>query len=51
MFRDITQVTRTDLKAYCFEIGTKGKTFYLACKSDHELYSWMDEIYNVNSFS
>ncbi|KAI8330777.1 kinase-like domain-containing protein [Chlamydoabsidia padenii] len=44
--RDITAVSRTDLKAYCFELGTKDKTFYVACKSDQDLYSWMDEIYN-----
>ncbi|SAM07783.1 hypothetical protein [Absidia glauca] len=46
LLRDITHVTRTDLKPYCFEIGTKDKTFYVACKSDQDLYSWMDEIYN-----
>ncbi|CAO3588164.1 unnamed protein product [Absidia cylindrospora] len=46
LLRDITQVTRTDLKPYCFEIGTKEKTFYVSCKSDQDLYSWMDEIYN-----
>ncbi|KAL1926385.1 hypothetical protein VTP01DRAFT_5906 [Rhizomucor pusillus] len=44
--RDISSVTRTDLKPYCFEIATKDKTYYVACKSDNELYSWMDEIYN-----
>lgn len=42
-------MTRTDLKPYCFEIGTKDKTYYVACKSDQDLYSWMDEIYNVSS--
>ncbi|KAI8343625.1 kinase-like domain-containing protein [Chlamydoabsidia padenii] len=46
LLRDITHVTRTDLKPYCFEIGSKEKTFYVACKSDQDLYSWMDEIYN-----
>ncbi|ORY95898.1 kinase-like domain-containing protein [Syncephalastrum racemosum] len=44
--KEITAVTRTDLKPYCFEIATKDKTYYIACKSDEELYSWMDEIYN-----
>ncbi|KAI7849740.1 kinase-like domain-containing protein [Circinella umbellata] len=44
--KDINAVTRAELKSYCFELGTKGKTYYLACKSDEELYSWMDEIYN-----
>ncbi|KAI8393513.1 kinase-like domain-containing protein [Radiomyces spectabilis] len=47
--KEITSVTRTDLKPYCFEIATKDKTYYIACKSDEELYSWMDEIYNRSS--
>ncbi|KAG1071651.1 hypothetical protein G6F42_025999 [Rhizopus arrhizus] len=44
--KEITSVTRTDLKPYCFEVATKDKTYYIACKSDEDLYSWMDEIYN-----
>ncbi|KAI8982356.1 kinase-like domain-containing protein [Mycotypha africana] len=44
--KEITSVTRTDLKPYCFEVATGDKTYYLACKNDEELYSWMDEIYN-----
>ncbi|OAD73889.1 hypothetical protein PHYBLDRAFT_112298 [Phycomyces blakesleeanus NRRL 1555(-)] len=47
--KDVNSVTRTDLKPYCFEIGTKEKTYYIACKSDEDLYSWMDEIYNRSS--
>ncbi|CAG8549277.1 6311_t:CDS:10 [Acaulospora morrowiae] len=43
--KEITNVSRTDLKPYCFEIQTKDKTYYLSCKNDEELYSWMDEIY------
>ncbi|CAO3617913.1 unnamed protein product [Cunninghamella blakesleeana] len=46
LLRDITQVNRTDLKPYCFEIATKDKSYYVSCKSDKDLYSWMDEIYN-----
>ncbi|KAI8100148.1 kinase-like domain-containing protein [Halteromyces radiatus] len=50
VFLDTIQaVTRTDLKPYCFELVTKDKTYYIACKSDEELYSWMDEIYNKSS--
>jgi hypothetical protein len=45
--KDIGSVTRIDLKPYCFEISAKDKTYYVSCKSDEELYSWMDEIYNV----
>ncbi|KAI8638855.1 kinase-like domain-containing protein [Parasitella parasitica] len=44
--KEITSVTRTDLKPYCCEITTKDKTYYIACKSDEDLYSWMDKIYN-----
>lgn len=43
--REVNGVNRTDQKPYCFEIITQGKTYYLACKNDEELYSWMDEIY------
>ncbi|CAO3639009.1 unnamed protein product [Cunninghamella blakesleeana] len=50
VFLDTIQaVTRTDLKPYCFELVTKDKTYYIACKSNEELYSWMDEIYNRSS--
>jgi len=48
--KEITNLQRTDLKQYCFEIQTKDKTYYLSCKSDEELYSWMDEIYNVSKY-
>ncbi|KAG1177929.1 hypothetical protein G6F70_001056 [Rhizopus microsporus] len=44
--KEITAVTRLELKPYCFELGTKSKSYYIACKNDEELYSWMDEIYN-----
>ncbi|ORX60367.1 Pkinase-domain-containing protein [Hesseltinella vesiculosa] len=45
----IQSVTRTDLKPYCFELVTSDKTYYIACKSDEELYSWMDEVYKRSS--
>lgn len=48
--KEITSVTRTDLKPYCFEVATKDKTYYIACKSDEDLYGWMDEIYNVTFY-
>ncbi|KAG1460458.1 hypothetical protein G6F46_005630 [Rhizopus delemar] len=47
--KEIGSVTRVDLKPYCFEITAKDKTYYIACKCDEELYSWMDEIYNRSS--
>ncbi|KAJ3188456.1 Protein kinase [Gaertneriomyces sp. JEL0708] len=43
--KEVEAVNRTELKPYSFEIVTKEKTFYISCKSDEELYSWMDEIY------
>lgn len=39
-------MTRTDLKAYCFELVTKDRSYFLSCKNDEELYSWMHEIYS-----
>ncbi|KAF8988791.1 Protein kinase [Podila verticillata] len=44
--KDINAVTRTDLKAYCFELVTKDRSYFLSCKNDEELYSWMHEIYS-----
>ncbi|KAI8364810.1 kinase-like domain-containing protein [Choanephora cucurbitarum] len=44
--KDITAVARSEAKPYCFELGTKIKSYYIACRNDEELYSWMDEIYN-----
>ncbi|RIA98708.1 kinase-like domain-containing protein [Glomus cerebriforme] len=49
--KEIANVSRTDLKPYCFEIQTKEKTYYLSCKNDEELYSWMDEIYTRSPLS
>ena len=45
--REVKEVKRIELKPYCFEIVTKEKSFYISCKNDDELYSWMDEIYQV----
>ncbi|KAG2237550.1 kinase-like domain-containing protein [Thamnidium elegans] len=47
--KEIGSVTRIDLKPYCFEITAKDKTYFVSCKNDEELYSWMDEIYNRSS--
>jgi protein-serine/threonine kinase len=43
--REITEVNRVDLKPYCFEVVTRERSYFIACKSDDDLYSWMDEIY------
>ncbi|KAI8971524.1 kinase-like domain-containing protein [Mycotypha africana] len=44
--RDINSVSRSELKSHCFELSTKAKSYYFACRNDEELYSWMDEVYN-----
>ncbi|KAI8621089.1 kinase-like domain-containing protein [Chytriomyces sp. MP71] len=43
--KEVESVQRTDHKPYCFEVVTKDKSYYISCRSDEELYSWMDEIY------
>lgn len=44
----ITNVTRVDLKPYCFEILRSGgkNSIYVACKNDVELNDWTDRIYS-----
>ncbi|KAJ3126296.1 Protein kinase [Physocladia obscura] len=42
---EVEQVQRTDLKPYCLEIVTRDRSYFMALKSDEELYSWMDEVY------
>ncbi|KAI9327984.1 kinase-like domain-containing protein [Obelidium mucronatum] len=43
--KEVETVQRTDHKPYCFEVVTKDKSYFISCRSDEELYSWMDEIY------
>lgn len=45
--KEIEQVNRIQLKPYCLEIITKDKSYYISCKSDEELYAWIDELYQV----
>ncbi|GAA5884685.1 hypothetical protein JCM3774_003568 [Rhodotorula dairenensis] len=42
---EITAVTREDLKPFCLAISTPAKTYYLALRSDEELYGWLDDVY------
>jgi len=44
----VESVQRTEHKPFSFEIVTKGKSYYIACKSSEDLYEWIDEIYKVN---
>ncbi|KAK9323433.1 kinase-like domain-containing protein [Lipomyces orientalis] len=43
----VTNVSRVDIKPYCFEIVRTpgGRSLFVSCKSDVDLYAWMDEIY------
>ncbi|KAI5475714.1 p21-activated protein kinase [Pseudohyphozyma bogoriensis] len=43
--RDLTSVTREDLKPYCISLVTPARTYFLALKGDEELYGWMDDVY------
>ncbi|KAJ3129207.1 Protein kinase [Nowakowskiella sp. JEL0407] len=43
--KEVEKVERTEHKEYCFEIATKEKSYLVACKTDEELYGWMEEIY------
>lgn len=47
--KEVESVQRVEAKPYCFEIKTKEKDYQIACKSDEELYSWMDEVYQVRT--
>ncbi|KAJ3065681.1 Protein kinase, partial [Podochytrium sp. JEL0797] len=42
---EVEQVQRTDLKPYCMEIVCRDKSYFMSCRSDEELYGWMDEVY------
>lgn len=44
--KEVTSVNRTDHKPYCFELETRDKTYFIMCKNDEDLYSWMDAIYS-----
>ena len=42
---DVTGVAREDLKPFCIAVTTAARPYYLALKSDEELYALMDDIY------
>ncbi|KAJ3261946.1 Protein kinase [Chytriomyces hyalinus] len=46
LLRDVLSVDRSQTKPFAFEVSlSSGKSFAVACKSDEEVYAWMDEIY------
>lgn len=44
----VSSISRTNQKPFCFEIiRTQAlKSLYVACKSDADLYAWIDDIYS-----
>lgn len=46
--QSVTSVSRVDVKPYSFEIMRSNgqKSIYVSCKSDRDLYSWIDKIYS-----
>eukprot|EP00834_Sanchytrium_tribonematis_P002256 NODE_66_length_25735_cov_0.318497.p2 type:complete len:558 gc:universal NODE_66_length_25735_cov_0.318497:22244-20571(-) len=46
---EVTKVERCDHKEYCLLLDTTEKAWLVACKSDSDLYSWIDEIYKRSS--
>ncbi|BGP11233.1 Protein kinase [Rhodotorula toruloides] len=42
---EVSAVSREDLKPFCISVTTPVRTYYLALRSDEELYAWMDDIY------
>ncbi|KAI9362104.1 kinase-like domain-containing protein [Zopfochytrium polystomum] len=42
---EVESVQRVEIKPYAFEIATRERSFFVACKNDQELYEWMEEIY------
>lgn len=47
--KEVLQVSRNQLRSHCFQINTKDKTYFINCKNDEDLYSWMDSIYERTS--
>lgn len=44
----VSSISRTETRPYCFEIIRKEglKSLYVACKTEQELYAWIDDIYS-----
>ncbi|KAJ3140116.1 Protein kinase [Physocladia obscura] len=46
ILRDVISVQRSELRGFSLEIAMKGqKSYNIACKSDEEVYAWIDDIY------
>ncbi|KAK9720428.1 Protein kinase [Basidiobolus ranarum] len=44
-YEEIRDLERSELKPYCFKICSETRNIYITCKSDGEMWSWMDSIY------
>ncbi|PPQ78562.1 hypothetical protein CVT25_011773 [Psilocybe cyanescens] len=44
--RDIANVERIDMKPYCLSLEAKDRKYFIALKSDEELYGWLDDVYS-----
>lgn len=47
LLREVTDVSRSDLKSCCFQITTLEKSLYMATEKDSDLYEWIEDIYSV----
>ncbi|KAI9327989.1 kinase-like domain-containing protein [Obelidium mucronatum] len=46
VLRDVVSVQRSDVKPFAFEIVLENnKSFYIACRTDEDVYGWIDDIY------
>ncbi|KAF5329233.1 hypothetical protein D9619_009313 [Psilocybe cf. subviscida] len=44
--RDVSNIERIDLKPYCLQLEASQRRFFIALKSDEELYGWLDDVYS-----
>ncbi|KAJ3241176.1 Protein kinase [Chytriomyces hyalinus] len=48
LLKDVLSIDRSLVKPFAFEVSlSSGKSFAVACNSDAEVYTWMDEIYQL----
>ncbi|KAL7748551.1 Protein kinase [Sorochytrium milnesiophthora] len=49
---EVSSVERTDIKPCCLELKTRDKrSILIACKTDSELYEWIEEIYSRSTLT
>ena len=45
VLKEVSNVERIDMKAYCLLVESQGRRYYISLKNDEELYGWKDDIY------